>query len=317
MEGFRGFFRVPAMSAQHSVVRGGILITFAFFCIASMCALVKVSAEIPVGIIVFFENILGFIVLGSWSITYDRQSIRTSRLGMHILRAVTGVLSQALMFIALKRMPLMNAVLLGNAAPLFIPLCAWIALKERIAPGVWLSLLIGFAGVACILHPGRDLFASPWAMLALSAALFSAIALVAVNRLTHTETTTQILFFYFFLSSLVTLPFAIVAWRPFTAAEMRDLFVIGVLMTAAQVLFLLAYHHATASQIAPFNYSVVVFSGLFGWVLWKDVPGWTSLVGVLLVSLGGILATHQKGASAPAGHLGWTMQGHRLTRAAE
>ncbi len=32
--------------------------------------------------------------------------------------------------------------------------------------------------------------------------------------------------------------------------------------------------HASANRIAAFNYSVVVFSGLIGWVVWKDTPGW-------------------------------------------
>ena len=41
-----------------------------------------------------------------------------------------GLLSQVLMFVAVKRMPLVNAVLLSNSAPLFIPLVTWVWLRN-------------------------------------------------------------------------------------------------------------------------------------------------------------------------------------------
>ena len=61
-------------------------------------------------------------------------------------------------------------------------------------------------------------------------------------------------------------------------------------MAAAQLLIILAYQHATASQIAPFNYSVVIFSGLIGWVVWHTTLDWISGMGILLVCAGGILS---------------------------
>jgi drug/metabolite transporter (DMT)-like permease len=183
---------------------------------------------------------------------------------------------------------------------------AWLALRERITRGVWLSLLVGFAGVMLILHPSPEIWREPSALIALSAAVFSAIALVTINCLARTETTNQILFFYFFFSSLVTLPFALASWRALTRNDFLCLLAIGALMAIAQLLFLLAYHHASASRIAPFNYSVVVFSGVLGWIIWKDLPGWASLFGVILVSAGGILSTRLGQPSASGGHAGWT-----------
>ena len=45
-------------------------------------------------------------------------------------------------------------------------------------------------------------------------------------------------------------------------------------MAASQLLVILAYHYAKPAVIAPFNYSVVVFSGLIGWLVWGTTPGW-------------------------------------------
>jgi drug/metabolite transporter (DMT)-like permease len=70
------------------------------------------------------------------------------------------------------------------------------------------------------------------------------------------------------------------------------------------LLIIFAYRHAHPGRIAPFNYSVVIFSGLIGWIVWHDRPDALALVGVLLVSAGGILTTI-KGGPNTRGHFGW------------
>ena len=78
---------------------------------------------------------------------------------------------------------------------------------------------------------------------------------------------------------------------PFSAGTVDErLTLLGVFMAVAQLLIILAYQHATASQIAPFNYSVVIFSGLIGWIVWHNTLDWISGFGILLVCAGGILS---------------------------
>jgi drug/metabolite transporter (DMT)-like permease len=210
-------------------------------------------------------------------------------------------------------MPLVNAVLLSNSAPLFIPLVTWVWLKERIGGMVWVSLLIGFAGVILILKPGLELFSNPIALVAISAAVFSALALVAVNQLSNTEPPRRILFYYFLYSSAAAAPFAVLKWRTPTDRQWLFLCGIGLMMAASQLLIILAYKHATAGRIAPFNYTVVIFSGLIGWVVWNNSPDLLSLVGVLLVTAGGVLSTKFGGPNS-TGHLGWLGYWNHLRR---
>jgi len=166
------------------------------------------------------------------------------------------------------------------------------------------SLLIGFAGVILILKPDLALLSDPIALIATSAAVFSALALVAVNQLSNTEPPRRILFYYFLYSSAAAAPFAVLKWRTPTDREWLFLGGIGLMMAASQLLIILAYKHATAGRIAPFNYTVVIFSGLIGWVVWKNTPDLLSLVGVLLVTAGGVLSTKFGGPNS-SGHLGW------------
>jgi drug/metabolite transporter (DMT)-like permease len=59
-------------------------------------------------------------------------------------------------------------------------------------------------------------------------------------------------------------------------------------MALGQLFIILAYKHATAAQIAPFNYSVVIFSGIIGWMAWNTSLDLTALFGIALVCAGGI-----------------------------
>ncbi len=76
-------------------------------------------------------------------------------------------------------------------------------------------------------------------------------------------------------------------------------------MALSQWLIILAYKQASAERIAPFNYTVVIFSGLIGWVVWNNRPDLLALAGVLLVTAGGVLSTVFGGQNSKGGHLGW------------
>ena len=155
-----------------------------------------------------------------------------------------------------------------------------------------------------ILKPGRDLVHNPAALIATAAAVCSAIALVTVNRLSATEPTDRILLYYFLTASVFSAPFLPMGWRSPMLWQWAFLLGIGVCQAASQLLIILAYRHATAGRIAPFNYSVVIFSGLIGWIVFKNRPDATALLGVLLVSAGGILTTMKAGPNG-RGHFGW------------
>jgi drug/metabolite transporter (DMT)-like permease len=136
---------------KHSVALGALLIVLAFACVAVMSAFGKAAKDVSTGHMVFFQNFISLILFSPWVLRKGFSELRTSRIWLHILRAVGGLLSQALMFAAVRKMPLVDAVLLSNSAPLFIPLVAWIWLKEKIGGIVWISLSVGFAGVILIL----------------------------------------------------------------------------------------------------------------------------------------------------------------------
>jgi drug/metabolite transporter (DMT)-like permease len=112
------------------------------------------------------------------------------------------------------------------------------------------------------------------------------------------------LFYYFALAALCTAPFVPLVWKTPTKDEWIALTLIGVLQAASQFLIINAYRYAKPGQIAPFNYSVVVFSGLLGWIIWGTKPDAMSIAGVVLVCAGGVFTT-LKASPNSHGHFGW------------
>ena len=294
-----------------------MLIVVAFFFVAVMSAFGKAAASVPAAVLVFFQNAISLALMLPWVLADGVPGLKTGRLPLHIVRALAGLLSQALFFVAVKRMSLVDAVLLVNAAPLFIPLVVLVWLRTPITTMVWAGLVIGFAGVLLILQPSPALLENPAALIATAAALFSAIALVTVNQLSSTERPNIILFYYFLISTIAAAPFAIFGWSTPEPHDWWFLIGVGVFMALAQLFIILAYQYATAQTIAPFNYSVVVFSGLIGWLVWHHVPNGLALLGILLVCAGGILSIMfggRPGHGHPLGHGHWQLQPHRTPR---
>jgi drug/metabolite transporter (DMT)-like permease len=288
---------------------GIVLIVAAFFCVAVMSAFGKAATGVSTATLSFFQSFISLLLFLPWTLRHGLADLRTNQVTLNIARALSGLLSQVLYFWAVREMSLIDAVLLVNAAPLFIPIVALVWNRTPITRAVGISLLVGFVGVVMIIKPGEDLLTNPSALIALSAALFSAIALVSVNKLSGQNKPDTILFYYFFIASLATLPFAIAEWSDPTRLEWGYLLGVGVFMAVAQLLIILAYQHATASQIAPFNYSVVIFSGLIGWAVWHNTLDWVSGLGIALVCVGGILsillapeARHSHGMLPEHGH---------------
>ena len=123
------------------------------------------------------------------------------------------------------------------------------------------------------------------------------LALLSVRWLCETEPNLRILFYYFLLSTLLMLPFALVVWRTPEPWAWIYLAGIGLCLLASQVLLIVAYSYASAVTLAPIIYSVVVFTALINWAVWQRVPSLLEVAGMALVILGGVIAMKGGGKS--------------------
>ena len=302
---------LKAKTAGQNLPLGICLITLAFFCAAMMSALSKAAAGVPPLLILFLQYAISFAIFVPSAGRLGREHLKTEHFRLHLLRSVAGSVCQLLFFIAVRSISLLDAVLLSNAAPLFIPLVVYVWFRKTVKPVVWMSLLIGLTGIVLIIKPGPQMFQNPASLIALVSGMCSAFALVATNKLTETEPPVRILFYNFGLSTLLLIPLAIWVWQPLTAKQWLLLLGVGGFYALTQYLIILAYRYASATELSPFNYTVVIFSGILGWLMFGTAPDILGILGTVLICAGGILsieAGHAEGHGHAFGYGHWQLQ---------
>lgn len=265
--------------------RGALLLITAELLLAIMAAMVKHLADSGVAneTLVFFRNLFGLLfllplLLGSGGF----RQLKTRRIGIHLVRASTGVAAMFLFFYAIAHVSLAEAVLVKMTAPFFLPLIALFWLGDRVRPQTWWAILLGFMGVVVILRPGSGEF-DPVLLVALASAALMGIAKVSIRRMADTEPPRRIVFWFGVFSTMIAaLP---MLWRNAwpTAEQLVWLLAIGLVATCAQMAMTHAYQLASPGRIGVYNYSSVIWAVLFGWLFWAETLYWSFLLGSLLI----------------------------------
>jgi drug/metabolite transporter (DMT)-like permease len=278
-------------SNQPNLLYGIIFSLGAYICLAIAATIVQsFDPTFPTIQIIFIQSIISLLFILPSFFKKKLYHFRKTLIPLHLVRAVAGIASFFCFFIAIKKMTLIDATVLTYTAPFYTPIIWSLWTKEKAEKGVWYSIILGFIGVALILKPTHHILKAGSAI-GFSAGIFSSIALVAIKRLNQKmESLTRTLFCYFLFGTILTLPFAIISWKNPTWIQAVLLVSIGILMAVAQLFLTSSYRHGTASFLSPLAYSTIIFTGLISWIYLKQIPGWLSLIGGLLIIIGGTLS---------------------------
>jgi drug/metabolite transporter (DMT)-like permease len=261
-----------------------------------MYVFVKLAHDIPVPTIIFFRFFIGLVLLLPWLV---RPPIRFSfkHFPLHLVRDLSGLFSLACYYYAIRKISLVNLSTLVNTFPLFVPLILLVWRRLVIPKQRIVALFVGFVGVLVIVRPSAHLtdFAD---LVALIGGFLAALAAVAIRKLSHLESTHSILLNYFVLATVVAfVPMAII-WEPLDQPILW-LYIggVGVFGTLYQYFMTKSYTYAPISKASMMSYFIVIFSGMFGWAIWDEVPPYWDALGVLLIIAGGWLALLDKEVS--------------------
>lgn len=272
---------------------GVSLIFLACICLASLSACAKAaSMTMNVEVVTFYQFFLTLLCYLPVVAHKGIRSLKTTSPWLHLLRDAMGLLTFYLFYYSLNSIPLIDATLLYNTSPLFIPIIAFIWLHVYIPPRLWVCILIGFIGIIIILHPGGGQLLKIGALLALLSGIASAVANVTVRKLTLTESLESILFYYFLFCSIVLALilsfFNLWAWP--VGVEWGYIVALTISFLFFQYFVAKAYKFVLPSRVAPFRFFAVIFAGLIGWWIWNEIPSWLTLLGIILVIIGAVLS---------------------------
>jgi drug/metabolite transporter (DMT)-like permease len=282
-----------------NILKGILLKLISALMFAVMAALVRsLGAEIPVGQVVFFRAAFAIVpVVVIYALRNElKAAAHTKRLSGHVGRGMIGLIGMFCNFASLARLPLAEATAISFAGPLITVALAAIMLKERVRIYRWSAVCVGFLGVLVMLAPHFDVgrlagstsAQTLGAMLALTGAACNAGAVIQTRRLTDTETTSSIVFYFSLICAvggLLTLPFG---WAMPTTWQFGALIAVGVIGGLAHLILTESYRYAPASVVAPFDYTTILFAFLLGYFMFGEVPTAIVVVGAAIVVAAGL-----------------------------
>ncbi|ENX38071.1 DMT family transporter [Acinetobacter sp. NIPH 2100] len=240
--------------------------------------------------IVFFRNVVGLILFVPFLLKQGTSFVKTEKLWMHTWRSIVGLAAMYGFFYAIAHLKLSNAMVFTYSSPIFIPLIAWLFLKEKVTTAMLFAAGLGFIGVFCVAKPDQGLL--NWiSIVGISSSLLASMAFVTVRALTQTEPPERIVFYFCFIGSLLSVIPMFWVWRPYHLHELFFLIAAGVLANVSQIFMSHAYRLAPAGQIAPVNYVAIIFAGIWGFLLWNEVPDLSSMIGFGIILLAILLCS--------------------------
>lgn len=272
----------------------------AVICFILMATLVKIASEtIPAGEIVFFRSFCALPVIVVWIAVQGklRSGLKTNNPMGHLWRGLMGTMGMSMGFAALGLLPLSEVKAIQYAQPVLVVIFAAMFLGEQVRIFRLTAVALGMIGVLVIIWPrltafteaGVDPYLALGAVVAFGSALMAALSHVFVRKLTETEPTSAIVFWFGVTASilsLLTIPFG---WVMPSGQVLLVLVGAGLIGGLGQIFLTSSYRYADASMIAPFEYASILLALGIGYVVFDEVPTLVMLVGIALIVLAGVL----------------------------
>lgn len=212
--------------------------------------------------------------------------------GLHLLRILCMAGDTFAFYSATRDLPLADVMTFYMAAPLIITALSVPFLGERVGLHRWTAVLIGFCGVVLALRPSGAAFSAA-ALTALFGATMFALAITTTRKLrdTHWLTLVAWQFAGAGLIGAVGSPFG---WVAPGALDVGLMFLVGIVAMACFVCITKAVAIAPASVLAPFQYTVIVWAAILGWLVWGDVPTLQIAIGNAIIVASGLYVLYRE-----------------------
>jgi drug/metabolite transporter (DMT)-like permease len=272
-----------------------LAVTYAFIA-ALMLALMSVGGKI-VGEKVSTDTIIcsrfaiSLIVILPWVLKNPKEVIKVASPKKVVVRSIFTLLGMACFFYALRYISLTDTLLLNNTFPLFVPIVTAVLVKTRTSWKIWGSIVFGFIGVAFILRPDASVL-NIASLVGLGSGVFSAIASVIIRLLTKTVSILQILFYNFFIGTVVTAVILPWGWKTPDFTALWYLLGIGITGAIYQYCSTMAFAKAPVRLTSPLLFLAVIFGTIADYFVWHQVLDHYSFIGMGFIILGGCLAIY-------------------------
>lgn len=207
-----------------------------------------------------------------------------------VVRGIMGTIGLSCVYYAVTTLPLAEATILQYTNPVFTAVLAVIFLKERVQLSTMVCIILSIMGLFFIVNPttlttGASHLPLYSVMIALIGAFVSAISYIIVKKLSNTEDSSVIIFYF----PLITLPLSLIIIADnFVVPDLPTticLIFVGIFTQVGQVGLTKAMQTQAAGKATAYSYVQIVLSIILGFIIFKEVPSiWTYIGGLLIIS---------------------------------
>ena len=302
------------MMSLDNNIKAIFLIILGMFVFSIQDTLIKLMSDsINIYVIYIVRSIVGILVIFTYCWIYKIQLIfKTYYPFITILRVSIFFLGFSLYYFSLSKISLPEAVTLFFVSPFFVTISSKFIMGENIGIYRWSAILIGFIGVYLVLDPNFNDF-NIYTLFPIFCAFFYAVTVVIQKKTSDKDSLfTQILhtylsaivfsiIIYFYVNNLTFTPyqlleykFVLMSWNIPSLNYFLLLIIIGFTAVIGFFSIFGAYRIGSPSTIAPYEYSLIIWSILFGYLIWNDYLTIKGMAGLSLILIASFFTLYRE-----------------------
>jgi drug/metabolite transporter (DMT)-like permease len=184
--------------------------------------------------------------------------------------------------------------------PIFVTAGSALFLGERVGWRRWSAIAVGFAGVLIALQPSAQTVTWPALIALCGSAAFASLMLVTRSlRTTPDIVLASSQFFTTMVVGAATAPFS---WHALDARDAGLFILAGGISAMALLCVNRSLKLAPASTVVPYQYSMIVWAVMFGYLVFGDLPSVATVAGAAIIIGAGLyifLREQQLGREQP------------------
>ena len=266
-----------------------------------------VSDELSLFQIQFFRSTIGIaVIIGYQAIIHEPIRLTTAYPLLTVCRGLMFFFGYSAFYFSQSKMPIATMTVLFLVSPFFITLTSIYFFKSQVGYRRWISILIGFVGVVLICQPETGQF-NIYYLIPIIVALSYAFSVIIVKKTADRDTLYQQMILTYLIMGLLSgitgllfgdgrfdtaenseITFIVRSWQFVEIESTFKLFAISVLGSVGLLVLMGAYRVADPAVISPYEYSLLIWMILLGYLVWGDVPSFNIAIGMVLIVGAGI-----------------------------
>ena len=264
-------------------VKGIIAILISAIGFSFMSVFFRLAGDLPVFQKSLARNLVAMFIPLFFLYKYKQPLFgKLSSQPLLIARSALGLTGVLFNIYAIDHMILSDADTLMKLNPFWTILLSLLFLREKIFKYQIIAMVVAIAGMLFVVKPEFSSEMIP-SLIGLMSGIFAASAYTCVRALSTREAPYTIVFYFSFFSIIVLIPFTIFTYEPMSWLQMLYLLGAGLSAAVGQIGITLAYSFAPAKDISIFTYASIIFTALFGFVLFGESPDFYAMLGYVII----------------------------------